>query len=140
MRRELKIRMAVLFSLCAGGMDASTGLLLMTVPAWTLGLMRVALPEPEALVYIRFIGSFVFGVGSLYLFALCPYVRRGRTETLNLVFGVTAWLRGVVFVFTSCAIVSGALSTSWLSVPLADGCFALFQFWIVVNRWLVCDD
>jgi hypothetical protein len=140
MNRELKLRIIVLFSLCAGAMDASTGLLLMSAPAWTLALMRVTMPVPEALVFVRFIGAFVFSVGSLYLFAALINWRSGQWEPLRSVFLVAGWVRTVVCVFTSIAIVSGALSSTWFSVPLADGCFAVFQFWVVFNGWFARDD
>jgi hypothetical protein len=68
MSRELKLRMIVLFSLCAGAMDASTGLLLMAAPAWTLALMRVTMPVPESLGFLGFFGGFLLSVGWFYLF------------------------------------------------------------------------
>lgn len=140
MSRELKKRVILIFCLLAGGMDACTGLLLMCAPGMTLRLMRVEMPLPEALVFIRLIGAFVFSVGSLYLFGALDAWRCRRFQLLQSVLLMTAWVRTVVFVFTTCAIVSGALSATWLSVPLADGSFALFQFWVVMRGWMSLDD
>ena len=43
-------------SLCAGGGDLATGLLLIVAPEMTLRLMRV--PVPHELVFLRFVGCF----------------------------------------------------------------------------------
>ncbi len=128
---ELKQRVLLVFCLTAGLMDGFSGCLLMFVPELALKLMQVAPVAPEATVFIRFVGAFVFGVGSLYLFSLLPVLRTGRWSAVRFVLLATAWLRGVIFVFTSVSILSGALAWAWLTVPLTDGVLAVFQLWVV---------
>lgn len=118
-------------------MDSCSGLLLMIVPALALGLMGVPLPLDEALVFIRFIGAFVFGVGMLYLFTALIFVWFPNSVSLCLMLGVTAWLRLVVFVFTMLAILLGELSWAWWSVPFSDGLLALLQcafIWKILQK------
>lgn len=129
----LKTRSLLLFCLLAGAMDTLSGLLLMTVPGWTLKLMHVPAVVPDALVFIRFIGAFVFAVGSLYWLGLCSVVVLSRWQGLRGILLVTAWLRTIIFIFTSLALLTGALPLAWLSVPLTDGGLAFFQFWVVLK-------
>lgn len=113
--------------LAAAAMDTCSGLLLMLVPSLALRLMGVALPPVEALVFIRFVGAFVFSVGALYCFAGLRYALRGDVAALCFVLGATAWVRLVVFTFTGSAILAGALSWAWWSVPFTDGSLAVLQ-------------
>lgn len=133
MKLETQKKLLALYCICAGLMDAATGGLLMTEPKWTLALMSVAPVVSEALVYIRFIGAFVFGVGMLYLFALVPVVLVGRWWSVRGVLLVTSWLRGVIFVFGMVVITSGALGVDWLTVPLTDGLLAVAQLWVLLR-------
>ncbi len=114
--------------LATGAMDTSSGLLLMGLPTLALALMGVSLPPAACLVFIRFIGAFVFGVGALYLFAALRFAGRGDRSALVWVLGLTAWMRSVIFVFTAAAILTDALAPSWWSVPATDGLLALGQF------------
>lgn len=114
--------------LAAGAMDTCSGLLLIFTPALALGLMGVSLPPAECWVFIRFIGAFVFGVGTLYLFAALRFAGYGDGVALVWVLGLTAWMRAVMFAFTLAAIVTGALAPAWWSVPATDGLLALVQF------------
>lgn len=119
------------YSALAGLMDVLSGCLLMTLPTVTLELMCVAPVPPEVLPFIRFIGAFVFGVGALYWFALVPVMLTGRWGSVGQVFLITSWLRGVIFVFGSIAILVGCLSADWLTVPLTDGVLAILQLWFL---------
>jgi len=121
--------------LVAGAMDACSGLLLMLAPALALRLMGVALPVEEALVFIRFIGAFVFSVGAVYVFAGQHFAARGDGATLCVLLAATAWVRSVIFVFTASAILFGALSRAWGTVPLTDGSLALLQIGFVWRVW-----
>ncbi|MBC2603960.1 hypothetical protein [Puniceicoccus vermicola] len=126
-------KLLFLYCLLAGTMDASTGLLLMTAPEFTLGLMGIPSVHPEAMVFIRFVGAFVFGVGSLYWLALWPVWKSGNWEWVRSCLLATAWLRLVVFVFGCVAIGTGALSLQWATVPLSDGLLAILQGWLVLT-------
>jgi hypothetical protein len=120
--------------LAAGAMDTCSGLLLMLAPALALRLMGVALPVEEALVFIRFIGAFVFSVGALYFYAGQRFVCRGDAAALCLLLVATAWVRSAIFLFTAAAILSGGLSWAWWTVPLTDGGLALLQ---IIFVWRV---
>jgi uncharacterized protein YjeT (DUF2065 family) len=120
-------------------MDASSGLLLMTLPSLTLKLMRVTSVGDDSLVFIRFIGAFVFSVGCLYLFALRSLVTTRRWGSVWFVFLITAWVRTVICLFTTIAITQGALSLEWISVPITDGLLAVFQLWVIGLGWLSND-
>ena len=122
--------------LLAGLMDAVSGLLLMLSPGFTLNLMRVPAVVSEAEVFIRFIGAFVFSVGCLYLFAFRSVSGDRSLSYVRFVFGVTAWVRAVICLFTTLAIVQGALPVEWISVPLTDGVVACVQVWVIWSGWI----
>lgn len=125
-----------LTSLAAGLMDAGSGLLLICLPELALGCMGVHLPESGSMVFIRFIGAFVFSVGSLYLIGLWRVYIAEERMPLSVILGATAWVRLVVCVFTTFAIVSGALTPGWMTVPLTDGLLASLQIFFVMNGWI----
>jgi len=136
MNTALKKRIVAIFCLLAGAMDASSGCLLVVAPAWTLHLMGVPPVDATSLVFIQFIGAFVFSVGSLYLFALASIFRTSSHLPLYFCLWVTGWVRLVICLFTSHALFSGTLPVEWLSVPLSDGLLAALQFWMIRRRWL----
>jgi hypothetical protein len=135
-------RKSLLIALClfAGLMDTASGSLLTLWPQLALKLMGVAPVAAEALVFVRFIGAFVFSVGCLYLFALFPVITANRWGWMSGVFAATAWVRAVICIFTTFAILFGALSLSWWSVPVSDGLLALLQVWIIGKGWLQSRD
>ena len=137
---NLKQRSVLGLCVLAGLMDASSGLLLMTVPEFTLELMKVDVATIEVLVFIRFIGAFVFSVGMLYVFAWLQFLRNESWPPVRAVLLMTAWVRAVICLFTAVAIASGTLPMSWASVPLTDGCLAVLQLWMVLKGWVPRDD
>lgn len=131
-----KERILVALCLCAGAMDAMSGALLMFWPEGALRMMSVPPVVTEALVFNRFIGAFVFSVGCLYVFSLLPVLTMRRWHWVWGVLAATAWLRAVICVFTSIAIVGGALSVAWWTVPVTDGVLAVVQVWILLKGWV----
>ena len=107
---------ARLLALLAGGMDTLTGLGLVAAPALTLRAMMVPVPGAEALLYVRFVGTFVAAVGVSYLFAL---VRPGGGG-LREVFRFTLAFRAAAGAFTAGAVLFGALAPAWLVVTATD--------------------
>jgi hypothetical protein len=139
--RFRKTVMAVVFA--AGAMDTCSGLLLMFVPTLALRLMGVASPAEEALIFVRFIGAFVFSVGTLYFFAGQRFLCRGDSDSFCLLLGATAWVRLVIFLFTVSAIVMRSLSLAWWTVPATDGTLAVLQIMFLWQvNWMkgVLDD
>lgn len=122
--------------LLAGLMDAGSGLLLMLSPGAALGLMRVPAVVSEAEVFVRFIGAFVFSVGCLYLFAFRSFSLTRSRSHVQFVLWATAWVRAVICLFTTLAILQGALSVEWITVPLTDGTLACVQVWIIWSGWI----
>ena len=131
-----KRRILTVGCLLAGLMDASSGLFLMLSPEFTLNWMNVPVVGSESWVFIRFIGAFVFSVGCLYLFAFRSVSLTRTWSYVRFVFGVTAWVRSVICVFTTLAILQGALPLEWISVPLTDGMLASVQIWVVWSGWI----
>lgn len=127
---------AFLFYLClgVGSTDTLVGLLLMAFPAYTLSLMWVPPVSPDTLVFIRFIGAFVFSVGCLYLVALLSVLFAiGRDRSIRSILLATAWVRVVVCLFTTLALLTGQLELPWVSVPLFDGVLGSLQIWLVLH-------
>jgi len=104
--------------------------------AHTLAAARAQTYGSEALVFIRFIGAFVFSIGCLYLFALVPAIAANTWGWMSGVFAVTAWVRAVICVFTTTAIIFGGLSLAWWSVPVSDGLLAVIQVWVIWKGWV----
>ena len=130
-----KTTLILTISILAGAADLMTGICLMLVPSFTLGMMKVEV-DPASLVYIRYIGAFVFAVGSSYLAGILPAVRSSDWSPLRMVWLLTAWIRLVICLFTGINIMSGSLEPAWISVPLTDGFLALLQGgWLLLGTW-----
>lgn len=119
----------------AGFSDASTGLLLVFAPQWTLALMGIRRP-PQPIAYASFIGFFVFAVGATYLLATRIPLNAANTPRWQTVWAVTALIRSSVAVFLLGEILAGRMEAAWLAVAIFDGTLALVQ-WIGLSRgWL----
>lgn len=131
----MKKRITLIFTTIAGSMDALSGLFLMLLPAFSLRMMGIPGIYTDW-IFIQFVGAFVFAVGSSYLIGLWSVLRGEQWEKLSVVWQVTAFIRLVICLFCSLAIVVGRLEPQWISVPLTDGLMALFQFfWIATRRF-----
>jgi len=141
--------LGLLFAALAGSCDLATGLLLIASPLRTLSWMGIAAGGTgggDAVVYLRFIGAFVAGVGASYLYplvlsALAPVRTQARTQVpararpgrLPAVIEVTALVRAGVALFVTGAVISGALSPPWLSVAGTDAGLAALQLWMLAR-------
>jgi hypothetical protein len=125
-----KINFLKFWSFAVGSMDALTGLLLIIAPGFVLRLLGIALPSPDALVFLSWIGVFVMGVGLSYGIALGNC--RGRGEA---VWAFTALVRMLVAVFLVVSISRGALESVWAVVALSDGVVAVVQIVILRKDW-----
>jgi hypothetical protein len=119
-------RLITVYCLLAGSCDAATGVLLVSAPLWTLGLMGVA-PVAEP-VFLQWIGVFVGGIGLLYFY---PFLLGGEARR-RVVLEATALLRLLVAAFVLVSVVRGALAAAWLSVFATDLTLAAVQ---IVLLW-----
>ena len=123
----------------AGLGDLCTGLLLLFFPIYLLACLGIAV-HPEQVFYIRFIGSFVCGVGICYALEYCICLRHGNANGLLPLFRLTALLRLVVAGFILFFLISTPLPVGWMLVAAYDGSVALFQIYLILvgMRHAVC--
>jgi hypothetical protein len=114
------------YQLTIGASDALTGALLMMAPALTLRLMFIDAPA-DALVYISFIGAFVFSVGAACLYGAFLTYQRCFGRRLEVVWLLTAVTRASVAIFVAGQVAAGALEPGWLTVAAMDGACAVIQ-------------
>ena len=122
-------RFALPLALLAGGLDFCTGLGLALVPELTLRLMLAPPPAAAALLYLRFVGGFVWAVGAGYLWASSAPVER-----LRVTLAVTIFPRLAAGSFTGIAVALGALPWPWLSVTATDFTLVAAQLWLL-RHW-----
>jgi hypothetical protein len=130
-----KQRVVCAISLFAGGMDTTTGLLLITAPVYTLATFGASLPEGGETL-MRFIGTFVAGIGMSYLWGIAPKSKRDRMHRLFGVWGATAIARTGIALFTISAVAAGSLEPQWLVVGFTDGILAITQTVLLRKGWL----
>lgn len=123
-------RLAWWLSLGAGTADFCSGLGLAFVPAQILPLIGLAVPGAEALIWLRWVGAFVWAVGASYLLALLL----GGEARLRTLLELTIPFRLSAGVFSTVAIANGWLSLGWTSVPATDFALVIAQVWLL-RRW-----
>ncbi len=124
-----KIHFLKFWSIAVGAMDAVTGLLLIFAPELVLGLLGIAPPSADALVFLSWMGVFVGGVGLSYGLALGGRVR-GET-----VWMITAMIRLLVASFVASRVLNGSLASAWALVGISDAAVALVQIAILRAGW-----
>jgi hypothetical protein len=124
------------YQYCAGLCDATTGVLLLACPAFTLGLMGLnVIPQPIA--FVRYIGVFVMSVGLTYLWTA---VRWPLNEHVALLWStqwkITALIRMSVALFVIWQVLVHALEFGWITVGLIDGLLAVVQIVGLEQEWI----
>ena len=114
------------YQLFTGASDACTGALLMIAPGVAHGLMRLGSPQGD-LVYLSYIGAFVFAVGLCCLYGFVVVLRGDKKQQLATVWLLTALLRASVAVFVLQRILAGSLAPAWITVAIFDGLCVLIQ-------------
>jgi hypothetical protein len=114
-------------ALGAGSMDFCTGLGLIFAPKMMVTLMGVALPGVETVVWVRWVGAFVWAVGGSYLLALAL----GGAARLRMVLEFTILFRFAAGVVSAVAIIMGWLAPAWASVPVTDLALVAAQAWLL---------
>jgi hypothetical protein len=126
----------MLYQCIAGLCDTSTGLLLVAVPGWTLGLMGIHL-IPQPIVFVRYIGVFVLSVGITYLWAALRWPLAHREQSgWSAQWKITALVRTLVALFIVWQVAISAMESRWITVAISDGAFAIIQ-WVGLRKgWL----
>lgn len=122
-------RLNPLIGLC----DALTGIGLLLVPTLVLQILGTTV-APETLVFVQYIGVFVFAVGLSYFL---PYFIGkqlcSRDQRICYTWIVTAVIRICVASFVVLQLLLGGLSINWLLVAVTDASLAAVQFYYL-NR------
>lgn len=127
--------MLLAYQLLAGATDTTTGSLLLIAPAFTLRLMQLHAPE-AAMVYLSFVGAFVFAVGLAYLYGAYLVACKGFRRSLEMVWLLTAFTRTSVAAFVISQVLASTLEVGWLMVALTDGALVLIQAIGLRKGWL----
>jgi hypothetical protein len=126
------------YQIPAGLCDATTGLLLIFAPAWTLALMGVkhsSFPPAAG----SFVGTFVLSVGLSYLYAAKLPMNAANAPRWQTVWILTALIRSLVAAFLFWQIARHQMETAWRTVALTDGALAAVQWVGLGNGWLKFD-
>jgi len=115
--------------------DTLTGGMLIVAPELTLRLMGLHVAA-DSLVYLSFIGAFVFSVGLACLYGAVLMVQRGSPCKMEAVWLLTAITRASVAVFVVTQILAHTLEAGWLTVALTDGACVAIQVIGLRKCWL----
>jgi hypothetical protein len=131
----MKRNILLAYQLLTGAGDAFTGALLIIMPGSALELMRLPAPQGD-LVYLSYIGSFVFAVGLCCLYGFALVLREDDKAQLATVWVLTALLRGSVALFVTQRILAGSLAPGWITVAIFDGICVLIQAIGLRKNWV----
>jgi hypothetical protein len=123
------------YQLLTGLSDSSTGGLLVVAPALTLHMLRLH-ANSGALVYLSFVGAFVFSVGLACLYGAILARRGEYKERLEMVWLLTAFTRASVAIFLLGQIAIGQLAIEWMTVAVFDGACVVVQAVGLHEGWL----
>lgn len=122
----------LLFVLLLGAGDMVTGVLLFVAPGFIAALLGG--PSLEgSLVFLRYVGLFVFAVGGMYVWAWRA-LRCADGKSFRIVLEITAWVRGVIAVGVLCLVFQGELSPVWFLICCYDGMSSVIQIVIVRKK------
>ena len=124
------------YLLLTGCSDTATGALLMVAPNLTLQLMQLR-AVPEALVFLSFIGAFVFSIGLSSLYGAYVAYRGDSRTKVETVWLLTAFTRASVAIFVTQQVLAMTLDAGWLTVAATDGVCVLIQAIGLRRGWLV---
>lgn len=125
----------IAYQLLIGLSDAITGALLVVAPEFALRLMFLEAP-PDALIYISFIGAFVFSVGVACLYGALLAYQGQFGRRLETVWLLTAITRGSIAFFVFVQVTLGALAPGWLTVAVVDGACLAIQVIGLRKGWI----
>lgn len=125
----------IAYQLLIGLSDTLTGALLIVAPELMLRLMRLQAPS-NALIYVSFIGAFVFSVGLACLYGALLAYKGGCRTKLEVVWLLTAITRASVAIFVIGQVLASTLDAGWLTVAATDGVCVLIQAIGLRQGWL----
>jgi len=131
----MKRNLLLAYQFLTGASDAFTGALLMIAPGSALDLMKLGAPQGD-LVYLSYIGSFVFAVGLCCLYGFLLVLRGDTKQQLATVWMLTAILRACVAVFVLERLLVRSLPPAWITVAAFDGCCVLIQSFGLRKGWV----
>jgi len=131
----MKRTLLILYQAAIGLSDTLTGALLNVAPAFALGLLGVHAPL-EALVFVSWVGAFVFAVGLSCLYGLWLLIRPRCPGRLEAVWLLTAFCRASVAIFLTQRVASGAMAGGWLRIAAFDGLCVAIQAIGLRRGWL----
>ncbi len=123
------------YQLLTGISDSSTGALLMIAPAFALRLIRLSTPS-DALIYISFIGAFVFSVGLACFYGAFLAYHKGNRTRLEIVWLLTAFTRAGIAIFVIEQVLVNTLEAGWSMIAVFDGACVLIQAIGLRKGWL----
>ena len=126
----MKVKTALWVSGLIGACDAITGIMLLFSPVFTLRLMGVAIP-PVDIVYLRYIGVFVFGVGASYFPPIVCDSARKSSESILTAWRITTLIRFCVGTFVLFQLIQHTLEPAWISVAITDLSIGVFQIFLL---------
>ena len=124
-----------IYQLVTGVSDASTGVLLIAAPVFTIRMMGLSVPY-DAAPFLSFIGAFILAVGLSCLYGALLVQRVGRVQRLEAVWLLTAITRSSVAIFVLTAVLAGTLTPGWLTIAIFDGICVLIQARGLRRGWL----
>jgi hypothetical protein len=125
----------LVYQLLIGLSDTMTGALLVLAPAFALRLMFLEAPD-SALIYISYIGAFVFSVGLACLYGALLIYRKQLGRRVETVWLLTALTRGSVALFVVVQVAVHSLAAGWLTVAVTDGACVVIQAIGLSRGWL----
>jgi hypothetical protein len=123
------------YQLLTGISDTSTGAMLVIAPEFTLRMLGLR-ASSGALVYLSFVGAFVFSVGLCCLYGALLVHRQEAQARLEMVWLLTAFPRASVAVFLMDAIAVDHLAAGWLTVAAFDAICVVIQAIGLRKNWL----
>lgn len=126
----MKLRTAQWLNVLIGACDGVTGILLLFFPAFTLRLMGID-TSPLDLVYLKYIGVFVFAVGASYYLPILFRDGSGEIESIRSTWRMTALIRFCIGIFVSIQILQGSLEGAWISVAATDISIGTLQVFLL---------
>ncbi len=123
------------YQLLTGISDSFTGILLVVAPALTLHMLDLRV-NSAALVYLSFVGAFVFSVGLACLYGALLAHRGDHKARLEMVWLLTAFTRTSVALFLIEQIAVGHLAVEWVTIAAFDGACVVIQAIGLHEDWL----